>query len=250
MTPLDELCQVPFHEADAPARSRILSRLADTELFVALLAEPADDRAELRLFDLPEGRFALACDREERLAGFVGGPVAYLALPGRVLAAALAEEGRGLLVNPGHGSQLMLDAGVLAWLVRALEARPSMAPDEAARRLGAPSPQAVALLAEPLAQRLGDMAGLVGRLALVAAEWRDGRQGHALILSGVEPAHQAAVAKALAELLAFLPELPGGVDIGFAEPDLPAGALILEPPPPPPAPEPVRRDPSAPPRLR
>jgi hypothetical protein len=40
------------------------------------------------------------------------------------------------------------------------------------------------------------------------------------------------------------------VDIGFAEPDLPAGALILEPPPPPPAPEPVRRDPSAPPRLR
>ena len=91
MTPLDELCQVPFHEADAPVRSRILSRLADTELFVALLAEPADDRAELRLFDLPEGRFALACDREERLAGFVGGPVAYLALPGRVLAAALAE---------------------------------------------------------------------------------------------------------------------------------------------------------------
>lgn len=250
MTPLDELCQVPFHEADAPARARILSRLADTELFAALLAEPADDRAELRLFDLPEGRFALACDREERLAGFVGGPVAYLALPGRVLAAALAEEGRGLLVNPGHASQLMLDAGVLGWLVQALQARPSMAPDEAARRLGAPSPEAVALLAEPLAQRLGDMAGLVGRLALVAAEWQDGRQGHALILAGVEPAHEDAVAKALAELLAFLPELPGGVDIGFAGPDLPAGALVLEPPPPPPAPEPARRDPSAPPRLR
>ncbi len=249
MTPLDELCQVPFHDADAPARARILSRLADTELFAALLEEPADDRAELQLFDLPEGRFALACDREERLAGFVGGPVAYIAMPGRVLAGALADEGRGLLVNPGYASQLMLDAEVLGWLVRALQARPSMAPDETARRLGAPAPEAVALLAEPLAQRLGDMIGLVGRLALVMAEWHDGRQGHALILAGVDPAHQGAVAKALAELLAFLPELPGGVDIGFAERDLPREALILEPPPPPPAPEPVRRDPSAPPRL-
>ncbi|WP_258869794.1 SseB family protein [Paracoccus thiocyanatus] len=127
MTPLDEICQVPFHQADAPARARILSRLADTELFAALLAEPAGDRAELRLFDLAEGRFALACDREERLAGFVGGPVAYVALPGRVLARALAQEGRGLLVNPGDVSQLMLDAQTLGWLVQALEARPALA---------------------------------------------------------------------------------------------------------------------------
>ncbi|MEF9605871.1 hypothetical protein O4J55_27510, partial [Paracoccus sp. PXZ] len=67
-----------------------------------------------------------------------------------MLAAALAEEGRGLLVNPGHASELMLDAGVLGWLVQALQARPSMAPQESARRLGAPSPEAVALLAEPL----------------------------------------------------------------------------------------------------
>lgn len=250
MTALDELCPIPFHEAEAPARARVLSRLADTELFAALVAEPAGDRAELRLHDLPEGRFALACDSEERLAGFVGGPVAYLALPGRVLAQALAREGQGLLVNPGHASQLMLDAGVLGWLVRALEARPSMAAPEAARRLGAPAPEAVAMLAEPLAQRLGDMAGLVGRLALVSAEWGEGRRGHALVLGGVAAEHQAALAKAFAELLAFLPEIPGGVDIGFSEAGLPQGALILEPPSPAPRPEPPRRDPSAPPRLR
>ncbi|WP_323717595.1 SseB family protein [Paracoccus aminovorans] len=249
MTPLDELCQVPFHEAEAPARARILSRLADTELFVALLAEPVADKADLRLFDLPEGRFALACDREDRLASFVGGPVAHLALPGRVLAAALAKEGQGLLVNPGHASQLMLDPEVLAWLVRALEARPGMV-SEAARCLHAPEHGAVALLAAPLAQRLGDMSGLVGRSALVLAEWADGRRGHALLLDGVDPAHQPAIAKALAELLAFLPALPGGVDIGFDAPNLPAGALVLEPPPPPAPPAPVLRDPKAPPRLR
>lgn len=240
MTPLDELCQVPFHEADAPARALILSRLADSELFAALVAEPVADAAELRLFDLPEGRFALACDREERLAGFIGGPVAYVGLPGRVLAQALAAEGQGLLVNPGHASQLMLDAAMLAWLVEALQARPSMAPDGAARRLGAPLPEAVAALAGPLGQRLGDMRGLVARLALVRADWAEGRQGHLLLLDGVAPEHQPAIAKALAELLAFLPELPGGVDIGFAAGDPPAGALVLEPPPPEPAPEPVR----------
>ena len=116
MTPLDDLCPLPFHLADAPARARVLSRLADTELFAALVAEPAGDTAELRSFDLAEGRFALACDIEERLAAFVGGPVAYLALPGRVLAAALADEGQGLVVNPGHPSQLMLDAETLRWV--------------------------------------------------------------------------------------------------------------------------------------
>ncbi|WP_347266581.1 SseB family protein [Paracoccus sp. (in: a-proteobacteria)] len=250
MTPLDKLCQIPFHQADDSARTRILSRLADTELFVALVREPADDLIELQGFDLPEGRFALACDREDRLAGFLGTAVAHVAMPGRVLARTLAQAGQGLLVNPGQPSELMLDADVLAWLVKALEARPGMAPAEQARRLTAPSPEAVAILAEPLAQRLGDMAGLVTLAMLVAAEWQDGRHGHALILRGVEPEHEARLAKAMAELLAFLPEIPGGVDIGFSAIEGPNGALLLEPPPPAPEPEPVRRDPSAPPRLR
>lgn len=250
MTPLDELSPVPFHLADAPARARLLSRLADTELFAALVAEPAGDTAELRCFDLAEGVFALACDSEDRLAGFIGGPVAYLALPGRVLAAALADEGQGLLVNPGAPSELMLDAETLRWLTHALSARPSMASLESARRLMAPSADAVARLSEPLARRLADMTGLVGRLTLVQAEWPDGRTGHALMLQGVAPEHEEAVAKAFAELLAFLPPLAGGVDIGFAERGMPAGALILEPPAPLPPPEPPRRDPKAPPRLR
>lgn len=251
MTPLDELCQIPFHQADAPARARVLSRLADTELFVALAGDPAEDQAELKSFSLPEGKYALACDREDRLADFAGGPVAYLALPGRALASALAQEGQGLLVNPGHASQLMLDAKMLEWLGDALAARPSLAAAAGARCLSAPGPEAVALLAEPLARRLGDMIGLVGQAGLVLAEWQDGRKTHMLVLRDVDPTHEAAVAKALAEFLAFLPELPGGVDIAFSSQALPAMSLIVEAPESV-APEPkiLLRDPGLPPRLR
>ena len=99
MTPLDSLCPIPFHDAEPPARARVLSRLADTELFAALVEEPAGDRAELRIFDLPGGSVALACDTQDRLAGFLEGPVAYVGLPGRVLAQALEGDLAGIEVG-------------------------------------------------------------------------------------------------------------------------------------------------------
>ena len=36
MTPLDALCALPFHDLPDAARARVLNRLADTEIFVAL----------------------------------------------------------------------------------------------------------------------------------------------------------------------------------------------------------------------
>ncbi|WP_134681381.1 SseB family protein [Paracoccus ravus] len=250
MTPLDQLCATPFHEADAPRRARILSRLADTELFAALIEEPADDRAELRIFPLAEGPVALACDSEDRLAGFIGEAVAYVALPGRVLAAALTKEKRGLLINPGAPSQMLLDPGLLGWLVTALDAQPKLAPDEAPRQVRAPLPEVVETLAEPLAVRLGDMVDLVSSAALLRTDWAADGAGHAIILKGVAENRRPAIAKAIAELLAFLPEIPGGVDIGFSDAEHPEVALILDPPEPEAAPAPPRRDPDAPPRLR
>jgi hypothetical protein len=250
LTPLDLLCETPFHDADAPTRALALSRLADTELFAALTQEPADDRAELQIYELPEGPVALACDLEERLAGFVGGPVAYVALPGRLLVAALAAEGRGLLVNPGQPSQMLLEPGVLQWLTGALEARPNLAPDAAPADLRPPEPATVADLAGPLSLRLGDMVGLVARAALFGSVWADGRRNHTLLLLGVAETHREALAKAFAELLAFLPEQPGGVDIAFADSALPPVALVLDIPEPQAEAVAPQRDPKAPPRLR
>ncbi|WP_041527694.1 SseB family protein [Paracoccus aminophilus] len=250
MTALDDLCPIPFHEASENARARILSRLADTELFVALTREPADDRAEILSFDLSGTKAALACDSEERLSEFMGRVVAYAAMPGRVLAALLGEAGSALLVNPGRPSELFLDASALDWLGQVLSAAPEEGGELRPSWLTAPTPEAIEIFLVPLAQRLADMVGLATSAALVAAVWPDGRRGHLLLLRGCADDSRAALAKAFAEFFSFLPMVEGGVDIGFAELDLPQGALLLDVPERKPEPEPVRRDPKAPPRLR
>ncbi|WP_295042301.1 SseB family protein [uncultured Paracoccus sp.] len=233
MTALDDLAPVPFHAADAPQRARMLSRLADTELSVALVAEPMGDTIELRIFPLEAGPVALACDTEDRLAGFFGGPLAYAAMPGRVLAGLLKSEGAGLLVNPGHPSEMLLDAAMLDWLTGALSAAPE--PADARLRLTPPAPHVIEALAEPLAQRLADMRGLIAGAALARAG-----DGHVVLIAGADPAHQPAIAKALSESLAFLPEQPGGVDVSFTDAALPAGILRFDLTPSP--------EPAAPPR--
>lgn len=249
-TALDQLCAaVPFHDADPAQRASVLRRLADTELHAALVADPVDDRAELRMFDLPGARVALASDDAAALAGFLDGPVAHVSLPGRILARELAEAGQGLLVNPGRPSEMLLDAAALNWLTTALSEDPEAA-DLTPRRLIAPRPDALERLAQPLAERLSDMAGMVAGAALVGAEWSDGRQGHLLAVAGAGEANRPAIAKALAELIAFLPEIDGGVDVTFEALRLPQGAVQFEAVAVQPAPEPEPAKPDAPPRLR
>ena len=73
MTPLDSLCTAPFHELPDVARARVLNRLADTELFVALDGDPVEDRARLRA-EGREGywRFRLDQERIEWPDGIIG----------------------------------------------------------------------------------------------------------------------------------------------------------------------------------
>ncbi|CAM3101966.1 SseB family protein [Paracoccus nototheniae] len=222
MSALDDLAPVPFHDADAPQRARMLSRLADTQLSVALLREPVHDEVELQIFDLDGVRTALACDAEDRLADFFGKPVAYAALPGRILAGLLKSDGAGLLVNPGHPSEMLLDATMLDWLTGALQAAPEA--DEAHLQLSAPDRDVADALAAPLAERLADLRGMVAGAALVGVQGA----GHAVMIAGAPVDRQPAIAKALSEALAFLPAQPGGVDITFAQTAPPPGALLFD----------------------
>lgn len=227
MTALDDLAATPFHDADAPARARMLSRLADTRLIVALAAEPSGDEVDLRMFPLADGQVALACDTEDRLADFFGVPTPYAAMPGRVLAGLLSQAGAGLLVNPGHASEMMLDQAMLGWLQTALAAAP--VEETAPLRLRAPAPATLADLAQPLAERLADLRGLVSGAALVGVGGTEiTPNSHLLLIAGAPTDDQPAIAKALAETLAFLPPQPGGVDLSFAETPPPAGALRFD----------------------
>lgn len=245
MTALDDLAATPFHDAKPAQRARMLSRLADTELSVALTGEPEGERIELQTFPLEGGPVALACDGEDRLAGFFGGPVAYAAMPGRVLAGLLRQEGAGLLINPGHPSEMLLDADMLDWLTGVLSATPEAA--EAQLRLTAPAPATVEALAEPLAARLADMRGLIGGAALAGVRGEGEPSSHLLLIAGAGAERQPAIAKALAEALAFLPPQPGGVDISFSDTAPPPSALRFELVMPEPQ---APKRPDGPPRLR
>ena len=222
MTALDDLCTEPFHDAGPTLRARILSRLADTELTVALAAEPLGEVIELRRFAIEGGTVALAFDGDDRLAGFFGAACPYAAMPGRMLAGLLRADGIGLLVNPGLPSQMMLDAAALDWLSQALATAPQQ--DDAGQLpLVSPTAEAIAALAEPLGERLADLRGLIGSAALVGTG-----PGHLLMIGGADPARQPAIAKALAEALAFLPPMDGGVDIAFTDRPAPGFALRFE----------------------
>ncbi|MEM6728737.1 MAG: SseB family protein, partial [Pseudomonadota bacterium] len=98
-TPLD-IAHAAMEASGADAdRLRFYERVADAELFLMVEAEPDGNVAAPQLFDLDEGRFALAFDRAERLAAFVGGPAPYVAMSGRALVKLLVEEGLGLGLN-------------------------------------------------------------------------------------------------------------------------------------------------------
>lgn len=247
MTPLDSLCTLPFHEAGDAARAAILRRLADTLLYAALAGEAEGARAELLRLDGPDGPLALACDSDERLAGFFGRPVDYAAMPGRVLARMLAEAGVALLVNPGAPSEMLIDAGTLGWLVAALADHPDAA--EGGARLTPPDRAVAETLLPALGERLADMAGLARAAVLTGAQWSDGREGHLVLIEGAEPQIEPLIAKAIAELTAFLPPIPGGLDVSFAPLTPPEGAprIVIEAPPAPP-PKPKRE--KGPPILR
>lgn len=246
MTRLDSLCATPFHDADPAARALVLRTLADTLLFLALDGDDPDAvPARLRVLELPDdGPAALACDDEARLAAVVGGPVAHVAMPGRAAARLLAAQGVGLLVNPGAPSQMLLDAAALDWLGRALDPVP-VAEVAQPGLLAAPDPDVVAVLAPALGERLADMAGLTSAVTLLRAGDR-----HLIAVHGADAAAQPRLAKAIAELLAFLPPLPEPVDVTFADLPLPHGAVTLRPQavPPDPASDPPR--PKGPPILR
>lgn len=197
---------------DKPAEARFHAALLAAELLLLLEAEPEGETLRPAVVAVEDGRFALAFDRDERLAEFVGGPAPFAVLAGRDLAALLAGRGVGLGLNLGAPSATLLPPEAVDWLAE----RGRTAPEAAeARVAGVTSPgTAPEPLLAALGPKLAAMAGVVQAAHLVEARLSGGASGLLLVLAGVPEPMRPAVVAAVAE--AALGE--AALDVTFLEP--------------------------------
>lgn len=242
---------------DEAARLHWYHTLADSELCLLLTDEPTGDTLSPAIFELSEGRFALAFDLEERLATFADGAVPYAALPGRVIAANLAGSGIGLCINLDVApSSFVMGPDAVDWLTSALAQDPTPVAGPMGGWVAPQNPE--------LGRAL--WAKLSGYPLPAASVWLTGiLQGgtsatHAFVFVDAEAGSEDALAKAANEATLFSGQDPDGVSILFLNAAQAAGLELVgqqvwAPPPPPAPPEPVApsapgSDPDRPPRLR
>ncbi|WP_170769077.1 SseB family protein [Ruegeria lacuscaerulensis] len=210
---------------DDAARLRFFERLADSELFLLLTEEARDENISPELFEVADGRFVLAFDREDRLARFAERPVPYVALSGRVLSNMLAGQGIGLGLNLEVApSSMLIPSEALGWLATTLQ----HAPEEVQQHLSEFLPP-VGLphdLLTALDAKLATAVGLAQSAYLVGTKTSEGGTGHLLGFVGAVEGAEAALAKAASEALTFSGIEAGAMDVGFfAAHDAAASAL-------------------------
>lgn len=243
---------------DEGAARAFWAELAAAELFLLLEQEATGASVTPRVLTAEGADYVLVFDREERLAGFIGGPVPQAALSGRALARMLADRGLGLALNFEAPSAVLLPAEAVDWLAGTL----GQGPDEAEARPRAvyPPGDLPETLLAALDARLAGAAGLAACAWLVRAEYADGGEGHLLAVIDVAPGAAPALARAVAELWRFAGVDAGGLDVAFLDAADPAVARLSRvglrfdlPRPEPRAEMPGAApgmDPDAPPRLR
>ncbi|MGV6805691.1 MAG: SseB family protein [Ruegeria sp.] len=213
-------------EDDAP-RLRFFERLADSELFLMLTEEARDENISPELFDVADGRFVLAFDREERLGRFAGRPVPYAALSGRVLAGMLAGQGIGLGLNLEVApSSMLIPSEALAWLADTLNHAPHEAEghlEEFLPPVGLPE-----MLLTSLDTKLATAVGLASSAYLTGTRTKGGGFGHLLAFVDAVPGAEGALAKAVSEALLFSGVEAGVLDVSFFASSDPVAASLAK----------------------
>ena len=226
MTEMDRAHAAMQAGGDAEAL-RFYQILADATLYLLLEREAEGERIHPRVFDLEGGPVLLAYDSEERLAAMGAGPVPYAALPGRIVAQHLAGQGVALGLNFGSGaaSEVMLPPEAMGWLAEMLDRVPETLeaqPEAFFAPQGLPD-----ALSDALTFTLGGAAGLAQAALLAGVRYAGGRRGHILAVIGAHPAAEEAMARALAEALAFSGIEAGELDVTFLAAEDPAVGELL-----------------------
>jgi hypothetical protein len=203
---------------DEAARLRFHERVLDAELVLPLRAEAGDGAIDLAVYDLSDGRFVLAFDREERMAAFLDAPAPFAALSGRRLAAMLDGRGIGLALNLGVASATLLPPASVDWLARMAAAAPQ--PMSARIRALSPPGEVPAPLLAGLATKLAAMAATVEAAFLARATHESGETRLLVVLAGVPDPARPGVAAAVAEAVRFAQNAPP-LDVLFLDPGSP-----------------------------
>ncbi len=199
---------------DEAARLRFYERLADSELFLLLGAEPEGDKIQPEVFATEEGEFVLVFDREERLAEFAGKIVPYASLSGRMIVKMLEGSDIGLGVNLDVApSQTLMPAVALDWLRQTLAHNPKEV--EAGVEEILPPTGLPEVLLTALDAKLATAAGLAVDAYLVGLRYSGGGHGHLLGFVGAKDGAEAALAQAVSEALTFSGIEAGALDVGF-----------------------------------
>lgn len=209
------------------ARLRFYERLADSELFLLLSSEASDENIEPELFDVADGSFVLAFDRQERLAHFAERPAPYAALSGRIVVQMLAGQGIGLGLNLNAApSSILIPSEAVAWLHQTL----GHAPNEVEAKVSsfcAPTGLPEALITA-LDAKLATAVGLAQSAYLVGVEYDAGRRGHMLGFVNAREGAEGALAKAVNEALTFSGIEAGMLDVGFFAASDPVAAKLAK----------------------
>jgi SseB protein N-terminal domain len=219
-TPLDlAFRQQEADPADPVRRLRFHERVLDAELLLLLEAPAAGDRLRPRVFELAEGRFVLAFDRDDRLAAVLDAPAPFAALAGRRLVAMLAGQGVGIGLNLGDApSATLLPAEAVDWMAGML----SQDPGEAAERpRDFAAPAAPPELVAALGPKLAAMAEVIAEAFLVEAGYAGGDRRLLLVLTGVPEPAWPGVAAAVGEALRFSGLDDAALDVTFLGADRP-----------------------------
>lgn len=227
MTPLDQAHAGMMDDPEDDAlRLKFYRRLADTTLFLLLTREPETEGApldpEILEIDNKEtaniDRYALVFDTEERLAAFAASykneALPYAALPGRVIAQALAGQGVGLAVNLDTAvSSILLPKDAMDWLADTLAAEPEAG--EGTLIAIAPPVGLPDGLIEGLEEKLVSAAGLASHAVFVKGTYSDNREGWLLAFVDAQPGAEQALARATHEALIFSGTDLAAVDVAF-----------------------------------
>lgn len=228
LTPLDHAhAAMMADEGDDAARLRFYERLADSELFLLLAAEPEGDNVTPELFDVSDNQFVLVFDREDRLTQFTGRETPYAALSGRVIAGLLAGQSIGLGVNLDVApSAILIPSEAVSWLNDTLGDAPEESEariEEIGRPIGLPEQ-----LLTALDTKLATATGLAHSAYLAGATYEGGARNHLLAFVDAVPGAEDALARAVSEALRFSGIEAGALDVSFVRASDPMAAKLAQ----------------------